>query len=175
MPLKFNPGFTAPVSAEGEAIVNLQQQAVFDFIAKNFHENYQKWMPDVIELEFLDDVPVGKGDKVRQVKLENNEKITSVFEVTACDPCDCFVLEGKDMPYRQIYRTEALSPTETKVYFRFEVLEVEFFMRPFIKLIRVAVVEGIESTLETLADLLSQESLKQQTETDGGKNDAANC
>jgi hypothetical protein len=150
------------VSAETDVVVNLEQQAVFDFIAKNFHENYEKWMPGVIELEFLDGVPVGKGDKVRQVRLENEEKICSVFEITAWNPNDSFVLEGKDMPYRQIYRLEPLGPAETKVYFRFEVLEIEFFMRPFVKLIRVAVVEGVENTMETLASLLSQESSKQK-------------
>jgi hypothetical protein len=48
-------------------------------------------------------------------------------------------------------------------------------MRPFVKLIRVAMVEGMESTIETLAELLSQESLKQKSEAIGGKSDAIDC
>jgi hypothetical protein len=163
MQLKLNTNMGAPVCAECDVVVNLQQKSVFDFISGNFHENYQKWMADVVELEFPDGVPVGKGDKVRQVKLENDERIPSVFEVTACDPCDRFAFEGKDMPYRQIYTMEALGPEETRVSFRFELLEIEFFMRPFVKLIRVAAVEGVESTIKTLADLLNQQSLKQNT------------
>ena len=174
MQLKLNVATEAPVGAETNVIVNLQQKSVFDFIAGNFHENYRKWMSDVVELEFPDGVPVGKGCKVKQVRLENDQRIPSVFEVIACDPCDRFAFEGKDMPYRQIYRMEALGSEQTKVSFRFELLEVEFFMRPFVKLIRVAMVEGVEGTIETLADLLSQESLKQNTETVGEKIDAAN-
>jgi hypothetical protein len=102
--MKFMPQPGSAITAETEVVVNLRQRAVFDFIATNFHENYGKWMPDVVELEFLDGVPLAIGSKVRQVKLESNERISSVFEVTACDPHETFICEGKDMPYRQIYR-----------------------------------------------------------------------
>jgi hypothetical protein len=163
MPLIPSANLAAPVGAETDVIVNMQQKSVFDFIAGNFHENYRRWMSDVVELEYPDGVPVGKGSKVRQVRIENDERIPSVFEVIACDPCDRFAFEGMNMPYRQIYTMEDLGSDKTKVSFRFELLEVEFFMRPFVKLIRVAMVEGVEGTVETLADLLSQESLKQKT------------
>ncbi|MFM8333346.1 MAG: hypothetical protein ACKN9T_16840 [Candidatus Methylumidiphilus sp.] len=163
MQLKLNVGGGVPVGAEAAVVVNLQQKLVFSFIVGNFHENYVKWMSNIVELEFFNGVPIDKGHKVRQVRVENNEQITSVFEIIDCDLWDNFVFEGKDSPYRQIYRMEMLSSEQTKVTFRFELLELEFFMRPFVKLIRVAMVEGVESTIETLANLLNQESLKQKT------------
>lgn len=162
MELKLNVGMGTPISAETDVLVNLKQKSVFDFVATNFHENYQKWMCDVVELEFLDGVPVSKGHKVRQVRLENDQRITSVFEITDYDPSNHFAFEGKDSPYRQSYRMESVDSERTKLSFCFELLELEFFMRPFVKLIRVAMVEGVEGTTNTLADLLNQKSLIQE-------------
>jgi hypothetical protein len=162
MDLKLKVGMGAPVSAETDVIVNLKQKSVFDFVAANFHENYQKWMCDVVELEFLDGVPIDKGYRVKQVRLENDQRITTVFEVTKYDPSNRFAFEGKDSPYRQSYTMESVDSEQTKLSFCFELLEIEFFMRPFVKLIRVAMVEGVEGTIETLADLLKQKSLTQE-------------
>lgn len=169
MQLKLNSYMDTPIGAEADVVINMPQKLVFDFIAGNFHNNYQKWMPDVVELEFIDGIPVEKGGKVRQVKLENNQRIPSIFEVMECSPYDLFAFEGKDVPYRQIYKINALGPEETKLVFRFELLEIDFFMRPFVKLIRVAVTEGVECTVKTLADLLlDQQTLKPVIETTGG-------
>lgn len=158
MPLKLNVGMGAPVVAEADVIVNLQQKSVFDFIARNFHENYQKWMSDVVELEFLDGIPVDKGYRVKQVKLENDQRIATVFEITDYDPNNRFAFEGKDSPYRQSYTMESVDSERTKLSFSFELLEIEFFMRPFVKLIRVAMIEGVEGTTNTLVSLLNQKS-----------------
>jgi uncharacterized protein YkuJ len=112
-------------------------------------------MPDVVELEPLDGVPLRVGSKVRQVRLENDEPITSTFQVIEYEKCEHFSFQGIDMPYRQIYRIEAVGPSQSNVTFRFELLEVELFMRPFIKLLRGAISEGVENTVDTLTTLLN--------------------
>ena len=154
MELKIKPNLSEPIAAEMTATVRQDQAKVFEFIADNFHENYQRWMTDVVELEPLDGVPLRKGSRVRQVRLENEEPVTSTFEVLEFEKSDLFSFQGIDMPYKQIYRIESLGPTETNVTFRFELLEVELFMRPFVKLLRSAISEGVETTVMTLTSLL---------------------
>jgi len=154
MELKIKPNLSEPIAAEMTATVRQDQTKVFEFIADNFHENYQRWMTDVVELEPLDGVPLRKGSRVRQVRLENEEPVTSTFEVVEFEKSDLFSFQGIDMPYKQIYRIESLGPAETNVTFRFELLEVELFMRPFVKLLRSAISEGVETTVLTLTSLL---------------------
>lgn len=154
MELKLKPSLSEPIAAEMTATVHQDQVKVFEFIADNFHENYQRWMTDVVELEPLDGVPLKKGSRVRQVRLENEEPVTSTFEVLEFEKSDLFSFQGIDMPYKQIYRIESLGPSETNVTFRFELLEVELFMRPFVKLLRSAISEGVETTVMTLTSLL---------------------
>ena len=154
MELKIKPNLSEPIAAEMTATVRQDQTKVFEFIADNFHENYQRWMTDVVELDPLDGVPLRKGSRVRQVRLENEEPVTSTFEVVEFEKSDLFSFQGIDMPYKQIYRIESLGPTETNVTFRFELLEVELFMRPFVKLLRSAISEGVETTVMTLTSLL---------------------
>ena len=154
MELKIKPNLSEPIAAEMTATVRQDQTKVFEFIADNFHENYQRWMPDVVELDPLDGVPLRKGSRVRQVRLENEEPVTSTFEVVEFEKSDLFSFQGIDMPYKQIYRIESLGPAETNVTFRFELLEVELFMRPFVKLLRSAISEGVETTVLTLTSLL---------------------
>jgi hypothetical protein len=42
----------------------------------------------------------------------------------------------------------------TRLTFRFELLELEMFMRPFQKLIRYAIEDGAESTVENIKNLI---------------------
>jgi hypothetical protein len=155
MELKLNVNRTDPVTAEASAVIDREQAQVFDFIAGHFHEIYPRWMTDVIELECLDPVPVKIGTRVRQVRLENNEEITSTFEIREIEAFDTFSFQGIDMPYRQIYRIDPVSQGKSHLTFRFELLEVDLFMRPFVKLIRSAMIEGVEGTLLTLSSLLN--------------------
>ena len=155
MELKLKLGQSDPIAAESAVVVDQSNEDVFEFIADRFHENYPKWMLDVKELEPLDGVPIKHGSKVRQVRIENEEEITSVFEITQLTPTDLLSLQGIDMPYRQTYQIEAIGPHQSTITFRFELLEVELFMRPFVKLIRSAIEEGVESTTQTLQELLN--------------------
>ena len=155
MELKLSVNRSDPVTAEASAVINREQAQIFDFVAGHFHENYPRWMTDVIEIECLDPAPVKKGSRVRQVRLENDEEITSTFEIRELEAFNTFSFQGIDMPYRQVYRIDPVSQEKSQLTFRFELLEVDLFMRPFVKLIRSAMIEGVESTLATLSSLLN--------------------
>lgn len=159
MELKLNVNKAEPVIAEATAVIHQGQHRVFDFIAGHFYENYPRWMTDVTELECLDPLPVRKGTRLRQVRVENDDAVPSVFEVREFEAYDTLSFEGLDLPYRQIYRIDPAGDSSSRLTFRFELLEVELFMRPFVKLIRRAMVEGVENTLETLAGLLNPSPL----------------
>ena len=157
MEIKLKPNFFEPIAAEMTANIKKDHIKVFIFIADQFHENYQRWMTDVVELEPLDGIPLKKGSRVRQIRLENDEPVTSIFEVKEFERYDLFCFEGIDMPYKQVYRIESVGPSDTNVTFRFELLEVELFMRPFVKLLRSAISEGVETTIFTLTSILELE------------------
>lgn len=155
MELKLNVNAKDPVVAESSARVPQEAQIVFSFIADDFHKNYMRWMTDVIELDLIDPTPIRKGNRLRQVRVENEDEVTSTFEIKSYDPFHTFALEGLDMPYRQTYSIDTKGAGESEITFRFELLEIDLFMRPFVKLIRSAMEEGVDSTLETLVQLIS--------------------
>jgi len=158
MELKLKPGLSEPVVAEMTAVVNQEQCKVFEFIANRFHENYSRWMTDVVSIEPLDGIPVRKGSRVRQIRMENEEMITSTFEVLEFEKCEHFSFQGMDLPYKQVYRIQSTGPEQSLITFRFELLEVELLMRPFIKLLRSAIMEGVENTIDSLSALLEPTS-----------------
>lgn len=155
MELKLNAVRQDPVTAESSAVVERDPEQVFSFIADRFYDNYPRWMTDVVELDLIDPEPIRKGSRLRQVRLENDENVTSTFAVTDYGAYEIFSFEGLDMPYRQIYRINPAGKDQSEITFRFELLEVDLFMRPFVKLIRSAMSEGVDSTMETLTELLS--------------------
>ncbi|WP_239649584.1 hypothetical protein [Methylocucumis oryzae] len=94
-------GTTKQVFGEASIFVKAKTQDVFCFIAENFFLNYQKWAPEVIELQSLDGDKVFIGAKGRQVRQDNEALIESVFEITEFRPNSLFVLQGLDKPYKQ--------------------------------------------------------------------------
>jgi Polyketide cyclase / dehydrase and lipid transport len=155
-----------PISAEASVLVNLSHEQVFKFVAEKFFENYRKWAPDIIELQPLQD-DVAKGCKVRQVRLDKNEKIESIFEVIEYEPNNSLIFQGLNAPYKQTYLTlNGKRKNETELKFRFELMEIEFFMRPFTKLIQTAMQDGVETTVERIKTLLKPKTRRRQKPTD---------
>jgi hypothetical protein len=148
-------GISKPVFGEASIAIKINSQKVFCFIAENFFANYQKWAPEVVELEALDGDKVCVGAKGRQVRQDNDSLIESVFEITEFCPDTLFILQGLSSPYTQTYLIESEERgDQSKLTFRFELRDIELFMRPFEKLIRVAIEEGAENTVEKIRDVL---------------------
>ena len=147
---------STPVTGEASTVIDTGQDEVFRFIADEFFENYPKWAPDVIELKFLDGEKVQVGAKGRQVRQDVDSVIESVFEITEYHPYTLFVFQGASPHYRTTYITEKQAESgQTKLTFRFDLLEVDLFMRPFVKLIKVAIEDGAETTVEKIKELLT--------------------
>ncbi len=155
MKMKLSFGTSKQICGEASIVINASEMDVFCFVANNFFLNYPKWAPEVVELEALDGDQVRVGAKGRQVREDNDSQIESIFEVVEYNPHTIFVIQGLSTPYKQSYLVDSDDQgNQTKLTFRFDLLEIEIFMRPFEKLIRVAIEDGAENTVEKIRDLV---------------------
>jgi hypothetical protein len=75
------------------------------------------------------------------------------------EPPQKMTLKGVDAPIRNVYQfSEHGGRDKTELKFSFELLELDLYMRPFEKLIRNAIEEGAENTVENIKNLLTDDS-----------------
>lgn len=147
-----------PVIGKSSVVIGKQVEDVFKFIGRDFYQNYPKWSPEVVELEPLSEGPIKVNSMARQVRVDQGHKTESTFKVTEYEPCQRLVFEGVSNPYRCSYELEDdRELSATRVTFTFELQEMEMFMKPFEKLIRVAVQDGTKRTLHNLKRLIESE------------------
>ena len=159
MALGFSFDLTKPVIGEAKIDIATPIQRVFRFIGEQFFENYPKWAEEVVEFQPLDGSTVTVGAKAKQVREDQSGLVESIFEITELQPETKLVVAGVNAPYKQSYLlSRSENPEVTQLTFRFEILELEVFMRPFEKLIRYAIEEGAENTVDNIQRLLVSES-----------------
>jgi hypothetical protein len=153
-------GSKQPVKAKASTVIKKPVEEVFHFIGEEFFENYPKWSPEVVELKALSDGPLKLGAMARQVRVDHGHRTESTFAVTDFQPNRRISFSGVSNAYRCTYELEttATPVMATRVAFTFELPELELFMRPFEKLIRVAVQEGAERTVRNLKGLIEGRS-----------------
>jgi uncharacterized protein YndB with AHSA1/START domain len=158
-------GSRQPVVAKASTVIRKPVEDVFHFIGDEFFDNYPKWSPEVVELKPLSEGPFKVGTLARQVRVDHGHRSESTFRVTDVQPNRRISFSGVSNAYRCTYDLEAADmPTPaTRVAFTFEFPELEIFMRPFEKLIRIAVQDGAERTVKNLKGLLER-----RTEESGG-------
>lgn len=158
MQIKIPFDSSKPVAGEASVEINKTAHQVFSYIGRDFFDNYPKWAVEVVKFEALDGKDVFIGAKAKQVRQENNTQIESVFAITDYQPDTKLVFQGVIDPYKQSYLLDtAEKTTPTRLTFRFELLELDIFMRPFQKLIRSAIEEGAENTVENIKKLIDVE------------------
>lgn len=144
-----------PVIGKASVEINKPVSYVYSFIGEKFFDNYPKWTPEVSEFKPLTGKDMHVGAKAKQVRLEQGQVVETVFEVSELDPPQKVTLSGLDTPFRNTYQlSDAKKKNATKLEFCFEILELEIFMRPFEKLIRMAIEEGAENTVTNIKNLL---------------------
>jgi hypothetical protein len=156
MHIKFPFDSQKPVAGEASIDIDKQLDDVFHYIGKNFFENYPKWAVEVVDFEPLDGKDVFVGAKAKQIRKDNNNEIESVFEITDYQPQSSIIFQGITEPYKHSYflASDQKKHQSTRLTFRFEFLELEVFMRPFEKLIRCAIEDGAENTVENIKNLI---------------------
>lgn len=158
MQIKFPFDLSKPVVGEASIEINKPVHDVFSYIGEHFFDNYPKWSVEVVEFEPLDGKEVFIGAKAKQVRKDNGAEVESVFEITDYQPSIKLIFKGLTEPYQHSYLLESSEQKQpTHLTFRFELLELEVFMRPFEKLIRSAIEEGAENTVENIKNLIAVE------------------
>jgi len=153
--IKFSFDSSKPVAGEASIEINKSINEVFFYVGEHFYDNYPKWAVEVVEFEPLDGKEVFVGAKAKQVREEHGTKVESIFEITDYQPTMKLIFKGLNEPYAHIYFLESNEEMQsTRLTFRFELAEIEVFMRPFLKLIRSAIEEGAENTVENIKNLI---------------------
>lgn len=144
-----------PVAGRADAVIQRPAAEVFDFVGPNLLVNYPKWSREVVELVPLTDGPVRTGTTCRQVRIDQGRRSESTFRVTVFQPGRRVCFEGVSNPYRCDYLFEpATSTSASRIVFTFELLSLDVYMRPFEKLIRLAIQEGTAETVKNIKKLV---------------------
>jgi len=153
-----NLGPTDPVIGKAHALVDCSKEDLFKFIAEGLFENYPRWSPEVKELEKMSPGPVKQGTEGRQVRIDQGRRSESKFIICAYEPSNRMVLIGNGDPFRCTYELQEIDAGRSiKLIFTFELLEILAIMRPFEVLVRSAIKEGAERTVQNIKHLAEQE------------------
>jgi hypothetical protein len=146
------------ISAKADALIFHEIEPVFRFVALEFAKNYPRWSPEVSALEPLTPGPVQTGYQARQIRVDQGHKTDSIFEVSEMiAPCKV-IFRGVTAPYVSTYEFDDLKAS-TRLTFTFELRELESRLRPFEKLIRIALEDGAKRTVKRLKLLIEREML----------------
>ena len=146
------------ITAKADALIFHEIEPVFRFVALDFPKNYPRWSPEVSKLEPLTSGPVQAGFQARQIRVDQGHKTDSIFEVSEMIAPQRVIFRGVTAPYVSTYEFDDLKAS-TRLTFTFELRDVEARMRPFEKLIRIALEEGAKRTVKRLKLLIEREML----------------
>ncbi len=143
-----------PVIGKASTTIQCPADKLFNFIGNDLLVNYPRWSPEVKELEKQTEGPVQLGTVCRQVRVDQGNRSESTFKVEAFDIGKRICFKGTSDPYRCDYLMESINETESKIIFSFELLSLDLHVRPFEKLVRIAVQDGTERTVKNIKKLI---------------------
>jgi len=144
------------VSAKASILIARPAEPVFTFVAVDFFKNYQRWSPEVQRLELLSPGPVRVGSSARQVRVDQGRRTETSFRVSVFDPPRRVEFVETANRFHIHYHLDPVGG-QTRLTFAFALTRVELFMRPFEKLIRVAVQDGAAQVVRNIKGLVERE------------------
>lgn len=167
------------VRAQASIDIQRAPTSVYRFVAEDFERNYPRWSPEVKELRLLSSGPIRVGTLARQVRVDQGRRTESTFKITHMQPHQRLTFQGTSFPFVVDYRFDCAGSdcagsgsasgsgsgsggsdsggSGTRLIFTFELRRLDLMMRPFEKLIRVAIQEGAERTVRNLKRLVEAE------------------
>ena len=152
----------SPVIGKGSTIIKSTTDKVFNFIGNDLLKNYPRWSPEVKELEKLTDGPIKLGTTCRQVRIDQGNRSESTFKVKIFNEGSRICFEGVSNPYRCDYLIEPVGSTDSRITFTFELLSLDLHVRPFEKLVRIAVQDGSERTVRNIKKIIEEDQVSSQ-------------
>ena len=132
-------------------------QLVYSFIVDDFLVNYPRWSPEVKRLDALSAGPMRTGWRARQVRVDQGRRTQTDFEVVEISPPTRVAFRGIKDPYFIDFVLDDSSDNYTTLIFSFELGKLGFAFRPFEKLIRYAVQEGVTRVTRNIKGLVESE------------------
>jgi len=153
-----NLGSTEPVVGRASTVVECSARELFQYLGEGLFQNYPKWSPEVKELEQITPGPVTLGTIGRQVRVDQGRRTESRFKIFTYEPDVRLTLVGVPDPFRCSYELQAIDPEKTtKLTFSFELLEILLVMRPFEGLVRAAIKDGAQHTVQNIKRLVEKD------------------
>ncbi|AHK79331.1 polyketide cyclase [Ectothiorhodospira haloalkaliphila] len=144
------------VKAQSRTLIKRPLEQVFSFIVDDFIQNYPRWSPEVKSLRALTSGPLRPGWTGHQVRVDQGRRTETEFRVVTLEPGSRVSFRGIKDPFQIDYK---FTPRDghTELTFTFELAKLGFAMRPFEKLIRIAVQEGTDRTARNIKGLAETE------------------
>jgi hypothetical protein len=149
------------IRASATTLIARPPPQVFQFVAADFFENYQRWSPEVVSVQQLSQGPVELGTTGRQIRIDHGRRTDATFRVSAFEPEERITFEGISDPFAISYRLEGVGDG-TRLTFELELSRLAFYMRPFERLIRGGVQDAAERIVRNIKDLIEAEVPKGQ-------------
>jgi hypothetical protein len=150
--------FSSEIKEEITVSLSKNIAEVFDFIAVHFLDNYLKWSPEVDSIEGVSAGEFGKDYQFRQVRSDKNIINEAILTVTLYEPYHHFAYANLNDHYSCHYIFEDVQGLSTNFTFIFHFEEIDIMMRPFAKVIRSAIQEGIQQTANNIKQIINNES-----------------
>ncbi|MBK1722345.1 SRPBCC family protein [Thiocystis violacea] len=144
------------VRGEASILINVESARVFDFVATEFGTNYKRWSPEVQQIDILTPGPLRIGSRARQIRIDQGRKSDTTFRVVTLEPPTHVGFAEQTGQFRTQYHIEP-SGECSRLHFRFDLTRIELYMRPFEKLIRVAIQDGAERVVRNIKGLIESE------------------
>jgi hypothetical protein len=147
------------IRTEASIVIACAPQQTFDFVVLGFARNYPRWSPEVQSIELLTPGPLRIGSRARQIRVDQGRRSDTTFSVVALEPPRRVVFAETSGQFRIAYQI-APAQDRAQITFVFELIRLELYMRPFEKLIRLAVQEGAERVVRNIKLLIEREPLR---------------
>jgi len=144
------------VKTQSKTLIRCPLDFVFGFVVDDFLRNYPRWSPEVKSLRALSKGPLAIGWTARQVRVDQGRRTETDFRVVTLEPGQRVCFRGIKDPYFIDYQFQTLGD-HTQLIFKFELAKLNFAMRPFEKLIRIAVQDGADRVVRNLKGLAESE------------------
>jgi len=148
------------IKARASILIAQPQQRIYDFVVVDFARNYRRWSPEVQRLELLTPGPLRVGTRARQLRVDQGRRSDTTFRVITLEPPKQVGIAESADKFRSYYQLDPVGE-DTRLTFVFELKRIEFHIRPFEKLIRIAVQEGVERVVRNIKVLVEKESTVQ--------------
>ena len=134
-------------------VIRRSVEDVYQFVAIDFFRNYQKWSPEVSELEQITIGAMRVGVTGRQVRYDRGYRSEATFRVTRMTPLRELRFASLTKPEFDVcYRFEP-TDTDTRISFEFK-LRLPLFMLPLRERVAETVEQGGGRVVSNIRRLL---------------------